>query len=97
MTLTAIRTERGLTLAQLAVELGLSASSAGWISEIENGKKDASLRLALRIERWSGGRVPAQSVCAELRREHEQASPSDAPVMAPAAELGAGAKTGAVQ
>ncbi|MBX9707901.1 MAG: hypothetical protein K2X61_08225 [Caulobacteraceae bacterium] len=97
MTLLAIRTERGLTLAQCAVELGLSASSSSWISEIENGKRDASLRLALRIERWSGGRVPAHTVCAELRREHEQASSPDAPTMAPAEALGAGAKTGAVQ
>jgi len=69
MNLHTIRTERGLTLEQAAVELGLSPASKGWLSEIENGRKEASVRLALRIERWSGGRVRGASVCAELRGE----------------------------
>ena len=56
-----------LSLAQCAVALGLSPTSASWLSEIENGKRDASLRLALKIERWSGGAVSAASVCSELR------------------------------
>lgn len=60
------RTTLGLSLEQAAVELELSPSSASWLSEIENGRRDASLRLALRIERWSGGRVTAGSVCKEL-------------------------------
>lgn len=71
------RTQRGLTLQQAALELGLSATSAGWLSEIENGKRDASLRLALRIERWSEGQVSAASVCSELR--DEPGSQDDAP------------------
>ena len=65
-TLADFRAERGLTLEQMAVELELSAKSRGWLSEIERGVTDASLRLALRIQRWSGGRVTAGSVCKEL-------------------------------
>lgn len=61
------RKSLGLTLAQTASELGLSDKSVGWLSEIENGKRDASLRLALRIERWSVGKVSASSVNAEIR------------------------------
>lgn len=65
-TLADFRAERGLTLEQMAIELELSAKSRGWLSEIERGVTDASLRLALRIQRWSGGRVTAGSVCKEL-------------------------------
>lgn len=65
MTFAQHRSARGLTLEQCAVELGLSASSKGWLSEIESGKREASLRLALRIERWSNGKVPASSVCSD--------------------------------
>lgn len=72
MTLTEYRTDLGLTLEQCAVQLGLSPSSKGWLSEIENGHRDASLRLAIRIERWSKGAVPAASVCAELRTPSPQ-------------------------
>lgn len=64
------RAARGLTLEQTAVELGLSASSSSWISEIENGKRDASLRLALRIASWSEGRVTAASVNREVAALH---------------------------
>lgn len=93
------RAEKGLTLAAMAVELGLKPSCRGWLSEIENGKKDASVRLAVRIERWSGGRVTADSVCAELMRDHAGAdnfeghgggSGVDDATLAPTAELGAG-------
>lgn len=94
MTLGEYRTERGLTLEQLAVELGLAPGSRGWMSEIENGRKDASLRLALRIERWSGGRVTAASVCSELRDEHPAPPSEDAATIAQVAEAGAG-KNGA--
>ena len=66
MSLAYERAARGLTLEQTAVALGLSAKSRGWISEIERGLTDASLRLALRIEKWSEGRVAAASVCREL-------------------------------
>lgn len=65
------RASLGLTLEECAVALGLSPTSKSWLSEIENGKKSASLRLALRIERWSGGAVLASSVCAELRHDND--------------------------
>ncbi|NWE53683.1 helix-turn-helix transcriptional regulator [Brevundimonas sp. P7753] len=78
MTLAQHRAALGLSLEQCAVALGLSPSSKGWLSEIENGKRDASLRLALRIERWSGGAVSAASVCAELRAANDTPSRSEA-------------------
>lgn len=72
------RAALGLSLEQCAVALGLSPSSKGWLSEIENGKRDASLRLALRIERWSKGKVKAASVCTELRPANDEATPAKA-------------------
>lgn len=84
------RAARGLTLEQTAIELGLSASSSSWISEIENGKRDASLRLALRIASWSEGRVTAASVNKELAALH--GSPSaveENATVAPDADPGA--------
>lgn len=66
MNLVEHRTSLGLSLEQCAIALGLSPSSKGWLSEIENGKRPASLRLALRIEAWSKGKVPASSVCPEI-------------------------------
>ena len=60
------RASLGLSLEQCAIALGLSPTSKGWLSEIENGKRPASLRLALRIERWSEGKVEAGSICPEL-------------------------------
>lgn len=67
MTLAQHRKARGLSLEALAIELGLAASSKSWLSEIENGRREASLRLALKIERWSDGAVSATSICGELR------------------------------
>mgnify|MGYP003574935867 CR=1 FL=1 len=90
------RAERGLTLEQLAVELELSAKSRGWLSEIERGVTDASLRLALRIERWSGGRVAAGSVCKELA-DHASPPVSDAALVHGDASDGADAKSEIVQ
>lgn len=68
----------GLSLEQTAVALGLAPTSKGWLSEIENGKRDASLRLALKIERWSDGAVPASSVCGELRAANDAAPSAEA-------------------
>lgn len=62
MEFTKYRESRGLTQEECAVALGLSATSASWISEIESGKRPASLRLALKIEKWSGGKVKATSL-----------------------------------
>lgn len=72
------RKDRGLSLEQTAVDLGLAPTSKGWLSEIENGKRDASLRLALKIERWSEGAVPASAVCAELRAANAAAPSAEA-------------------
>jgi len=63
MKLSAYRKARGLSQKEMAEELGLSRNSKGWICEIEGGTRDASLSLALKIEAWSGGKVPAASVC----------------------------------
>ncbi len=90
------RRERGLTLAQTCAELELSEKSVGWLSDIESGKRDASLRLALRIQRWSGGAVTAESVCSELR-DHRAGPSADPSSVAPSDSLGAGAKSGALQ
>lgn len=89
MHLADFRAEQGLTLEQAAVELGLSSSSGSWLSEIENGKRDASLRLALRIQRWSGGKVSAGSVCKELAG-HDAPPVGDGDVVAPPDTHGAG-------
>jgi transcriptional regulator with XRE-family HTH domain len=65
MDLATFRKQRDLSLEECAKELGLSPSSKGWLSEIEAKprKRDASLKLAMKIERWSGGQVKAASVC----------------------------------
>lgn len=62
MDLASFRKSRGLSQEQCASELGLARSSKGWISEIENGERPASLRLALKIETWSSGRVKAATL-----------------------------------
>jgi transcriptional regulator with XRE-family HTH domain len=100
MTLTDFRASLGLSLEQCAIALGLSAASKSWLSEIENGKRDASLRLALRIERWSDGAVSAASICAELRGgdQHTKPTSSDEDATLPKSEtVGAGAEIGDVQ
>jgi DNA-binding XRE family transcriptional regulator len=70
MKLSDYRESRGLTQPEMAEALGLSAKSKGLICQIETGAKPASLKLALKIEHWSGGQVPAGSLCplvADLR------------------------------
>lgn len=66
MSLATYRNALGLSLEECAVALGLSPNSKGWLSEIENGRRAASLRLALKIEAWSEGKVSAASVCPEI-------------------------------
>lgn len=71
MDLASYRRELGLSQEDLALQLGLSATSKGWISEIETGARPASLRLALKIERWSSGAVSAAElspIAADLAR-----------------------------
>lgn len=88
MSLTTFRESLGLTLEQCAVQLGLSKSSKSWISDIENNVRPASVRLAMRIERWSGGAVQAASVCPDLAGHVPlaAAAPSMAPTVAGGAE-----------
>lgn len=63
MTLAEYRKSKGLSQAAVARELGLR--SKGHISDIERAEstRTASLELALRIEKWSGGKVSAASIC----------------------------------
>lgn len=67
MNLADFRKSQGLTLEQAASQLGLSTKSASWLCEIEGGKRDASVKLALRIQTWSAGAVSAASVCGVIR------------------------------
>jgi DNA-binding XRE family transcriptional regulator len=64
------REECGLSQEACASALGLRSKS--YISEIETGAKPASLRLALKIERWSGGRVSASSISPAAREIAQQ-------------------------
>lgn len=47
-----LRTRRGLTLKQLAAELGMDTHS--YLSELESGKKQPSALLVLRLSRLFG-------------------------------------------
>jgi transcriptional regulator with XRE-family HTH domain len=47
--LRALRTQRGMTLKELALELGLSAH--GYISELESGKKKPTAEFVLNVAR----------------------------------------------
>lgn len=65
MTLADFRKSLGLSQEECAKALGLQ--SKGHISDVENGVKPASLRLALKIEKWSAGRVAAETLSPEAR------------------------------
>ncbi|MBO9710695.1 MAG: helix-turn-helix transcriptional regulator [Caulobacter sp.] len=65
MRLAEYRKSLGQTQKQVATALGLK--SKGLISMIEAGVRPASLRLALKIERWSQGKVPASEISAEAK------------------------------
>lgn len=70
----------GLSLEQVCVELGQSPKSKGKLSQIERGDIDASLELALEIEIWSGGAVPASSLskkAADLAERRSRAVAAD--------------------
>lgn len=93
-TLAEYRAEQGLTLAQTCVAIGLKPSNRGWLSEIERGVVDASIRVALKIERWSGGKVAGSSLCSELAEHEAPKAVDDAVTVAPGVELGALEKSG---
>jgi DNA-binding XRE family transcriptional regulator len=58
-TITELRAELGLTLEAFAERVGLS--SKGYASELERGGR-CSVKVALEIEKLSGGRIPAASL-----------------------------------
>jgi len=60
MDLATLRKQRNLSQEELAAELGIR--SKGRISDIENGNRPASLRVALLIEAWSGGAIKAETL-----------------------------------
>ena len=70
------RKHKGLTLEEVATQLGLR--SKGHVSDIESGAQSPSLRLALQIEAWSGGEVSAASLLspedADLLAHHRRLS-----------------------
>ena len=76
MNLAELRKLRGWSQQQLADELGIR--SKGHVSNIESGAETAGLRLALQIEAWSNGEVPAASLLspddADLLAHHRRLS-----------------------
>lgn len=65
MTIAELRTELGLTLEGFASLLGLK--SKGYASDIENGAVP-SVKVALEIERLSGGRIDAAGLNLDVAR-----------------------------
>ena len=63
--LAAYRNSLGISQEACAVAVGLAPGSKGYISGLESGAIRASFQLALRIEAWSHGDVPAESVLTE--------------------------------
>jgi transcriptional regulator with XRE-family HTH domain len=54
-----LRRARGMTQAQLAAAVGLSASSKGYISELELGRKMPTTTLLIRLARYFSVSVDA--------------------------------------
>ena len=57
MTIAQLRSDLGLTFAQFAARLGLA--SKGQAHALEHGGERPSVRVALELERLSGGRIRA--------------------------------------
>ena len=49
-----LRTRRGLTVRQLAVALGYSINSHGYISETETGKRRPKIEFVLKVAHYFG-------------------------------------------
>lgn len=64
MTILELRSELGLSLEAFAKAVGLS--SKGYAHALEQGTETCSVRVALEIERLSGGRIPARSLNADV-------------------------------
>jgi transcriptional regulator with XRE-family HTH domain len=60
MDLSEFRAKEGLSLDNLAKQLGLRSKS--YLSEVERGRRP-SLKVAIKIEKLSGGQVTAASLC----------------------------------
>jgi len=69
MTVAALRSELGLTLAEMGERIGLSKSQ---MHEVENSGR-ASLRVALEIERLSGKRIDAATLNDDVRAARHDA------------------------
>lgn len=69
MDIVSYRESLGLSQDEAAAEVGLGSGSKGYFSRIERGLERCPLRLALRFERWSGGKIPAESLVTEDDRE----------------------------
>lgn len=78
MSLGKYREARGLTLDAVGAAVGVR--SKGYLSRLEGGREHASIRLALRIQDWSGGAVRAESLVssedAALLQRYAGAPPS---------------------
>lgn len=68
-------TRSGLSRAAWAAKIGISRS---YLSDLLNGKKDPSLRVAVDIERLTAGAVPASSWMPEADGQSPASTPSDA-------------------
>lgn len=55
------RRKRGLSQAKVAAAIGLR--SKGHVSDLERGRVPITLKLALRIQKWSDGEVKAAELC----------------------------------
>jgi transcriptional regulator with XRE-family HTH domain len=64
MSLAQVRKSRGVTLDELSLVVG---RSKGTLSDVENGAATPSLELALRIQVWSEGAVPAAELRPDLK------------------------------
>ncbi len=78
MDLASYRKSRGCSQEECARDVGLSSGSKGYISGLETGALHAPIPLALKIEAWSNGEVPAASLLspddAELLAHHRRLS-----------------------
>lgn len=52
--LRALRTQRGMTVRELAVALGYAVNSNSYISEIETGKRTPKIEFVLKVAQFFG-------------------------------------------
>lgn len=65
MNLADFRKSLGLSQEECAAALGLKSKT--YICQIERGSRSAPVALAMKIERWSGGKVRAASISKAAR------------------------------